>query len=236
MVTTEDWHWWYAGLHDLVLRVVRCEVGRAGHSLNILDAGCGTGRLCQLMQPLGAVSGCDMHPLALEATAQRGIRAVWRCDLARDDMGAGTHDIITCMDVLYHRAVVNENLALQKLHHALKRGGLLILQTAAFECLRGAHDKAVHTRRRYRCREIVRLLTDTGFTIEFATYRLPVCFVPMLLWRRFSRLLTRRPDMAFAIPPWVNGLLTTLVKMENHLICAGVRFPLGTSVFAVARK
>ncbi|MBI5686017.1 MAG: class I SAM-dependent methyltransferase [Verrucomicrobia bacterium] len=243
MRAAEDRHWWYVGLHNLVIRMVRREAGRVGHPLDILDAGCGTGRLCELMQPFGTVTGCDMHPLALEASAGRGLGRLRRCDLAVDDLEAETCDLITFMDVLYHRAVADDKAVLQKLWRGLKKGGLLMLQVAAFESLRGAHDVAVHTRRRYRRGEVVHLLEEAGFTVEFATYRLLAWFPPALLWRCFTRLRPPRAsdgkplsDVSSPVSPRLNQLLAACVKAENVLLCAGFRLPLGTSVFALARK
>lgn len=243
MRAAEDGHWWYVGLHDLVIHAVRCEARKQGRPLDILDAGCGTGRLCELMQPFGAVIGCDMHPLALKEAARRGLDRVVRCDLAADDVGIETYDVITFMDVLYHRAVADENAVLQNLHRGLREGGLLVAQVAAFESLRGAHDAAVHTRRRYRRGEVVCLLEAAGFTVEFATYRLLPWFLPALVWRCFTRLCPPRTsdgkplsDVASPVSPWLNQLLAACVIAENRLLCAGVRLPLGTSVFVLARK
>ncbi|MCX6907679.1 MAG: methyltransferase domain-containing protein [Verrucomicrobia bacterium] len=243
MRAAEDRHWWYVGLHDLVIHSVQGEAAELRRPLDILDAGCGTGRLCELMQPFGAVTGCDTHPLALEATAERGISRVRRCDLAVDDLEAESYDLITFIDVLYHRAVADENAVLRNLRRGLKKGGLLVMQVAAFEWLRGAHDLAVHTRRRYRRGEVVRLLQGVGFTVEFATYRLLPWFLPALLWRCFTRLCPPRSsddkplsDVASPVSPLLNQLLAACVKTENRLLCAGVRLPLGTSVFALARK
>ncbi|MCX6900154.1 MAG: class I SAM-dependent methyltransferase [Verrucomicrobia bacterium] len=243
MRAVEDYHWWYVGLHDLVIRSVQGEAAWLKRPLNILDAGCGTGRLCELMQPFGPVTGCDAHPLALEATAQRGIGRVLHCDLAVDEMGAESYDLIACMDVLYHRGVTDEEAVLKKLRRSLKKGGLLIIQVAALESLRGSHDVAVHTRRRYRRGEVVRLLEGAGFTVEFASYRLLPWFLPALLWRGFTRLCPPRAidgktlsDLASPVSSWMNQLLATCVKLENRLLIGGIRLPVGTSVFALARK
>ena len=243
MSLAEDHHWWYVGLHDLVLGVVRRETEKLGRPLDILDAGCGTGRLCELMQPFGTITGCDIHPLALEGAGKRGISRVRHCDLATDDLGIGRYDLITLMDVLYHRAVTDERPVLNNLRRCLRDGGLFIIQVAAFELLRGAHDAAVHTRRRYRRSEVVRHLESAGFTVLSASYRMPLCVVPVLLWRWLTRVFppkagdgTVLSDLAAAVSPRANQWLAAYVKAENRLLAAGVRLPVGTSVFALARK
>lgn len=244
MLAAEDAHWWYMGLHDLVVQTVQRETFRQGRDLDILDAGCGTGRLCKLMEPFGTVTGCDLHPLALEAASKRGVMRLRHIDLMVDDLGCNTYDLITCVDVLYHRAVSDEHAVLQNLRRALRTGGLLILHVPAFECLRGAHDVAVHTRRRYRRAEVADLLRCAGFAVERVAYRLPLLFLPLMIWRCLSRVHAKRTlsngvpvsDSIAAVPAWMNRLLAACVKAENRCVCVGIRFPVGTSVFALARK
>lgn len=235
MAVAEELHWWYAGLHDLILRIVRAETATLKRPMDILDAGCGTGRLGQLLQSFGNVTGCDIHPLALEAAASRGIRTLRR-DLAADGLGDRQYDLITCVDVLYHRAVADEQAALRNLHRALRPGGLLILHLPAFEMLRGAHDLAVHTRRRYRRGEMVRLLETSGFTVKFASYRLCLFFLPALLWRSWTRLFAPRSDLASSPLPRANRLLLCGLRAENRLLATSIPLPFGVSVFALARK
>jgi len=243
MHAAEDHHWWYVGLHDLVIRLVQAERERVRRPLFILDAGCGTGRLCQLMQPFGEVGGCDIHPLAVEATAKRGIDPVLQRDLVADELGFEQYDLITCMDVLVHRNVTDEVLAMHNLYRALRKGGLLLIQVAAFELLRGTHDAAVHSVRRYRWSRVVGLLESAGFTVQFASHRLCLPFLPAILWRSFSRLFPRcvnkdhiASDTGQPCPRLLNRLLTSYVKAENVLLTLGVYSPIGMSIFAAARK
>lgn len=240
MRTAEEQHWWYNGLHDLILRRLRRELLRQQRPLQILDAGCGTGRLCQLMQPFGNVTGWDLHPLAVAATAGRGLTQVFQGDLLAAPLGVSAFDVITCVDVLYHRAVTDDTIVLQNLYRALRPGGLLVVNVAAFEFLRGTHDVAVHTRRRYRRPALIRLLQATGWQLEFSSYRLPFCLIPVLLARMRSHQFSTQgqavSDIAYAVPASWHRVLTNLVRMENSLLLAGWRMPFGTSVFATARK
>jgi len=243
MLVAEERHWWYAGLHDLVLRFARLEAHRLGRPMSMLDAGCGTGRLCQLLSPLGEVNGCDIHPLAVEFTSRRGICHVLKRDLAIENVGDAQFDLITMMDVLYHRRITGELATLRALHNALRPGGALMLQVPAFEVLRGSHDVAVHTRRRYRRSQVARMLAGAGFHVEMATYRLCALLPPLFAWRLCSRAMvpfsstTPMPsDVAHLPPDFLNALLLRCIRVENRLIARGVRLPFGTSVFALARK
>lgn len=243
MFSVEETHWWYTGLQDLVLRQVGREAASWPVPLEILDAGCGTGRLCQLLKPFGSVTACDIHPLAVMATQRRGVERVRQWDLGSDVLEKERFDLITLMDVLYHQSVKNEATVLANLHRALRKQGLLILQVPAFNSLHGAHDQAVHTRRRYRRGEVVRLLKAAGFTVEFSSYRLFPLFFPMFVWRRLrpdappvAGTGTPKSDLNVQCSSILNWILNACVRLENRLLCGGLRLPVGTSVFVIARK
>lgn len=237
MYEVEDGHWWYSSLHGLILHFIKCE----GDSLRILDAGCGTGRLCQLMRPHAQVLGCDLSLLALYFCAKRGISSTFQADLNTADLGQEQFDAITSIDVLYHRAIRSDDAVIEKFHRALKPGGVLILNLPAFNFLMSEHDRAVHTARRYRKRELRTMLEQHGFTVEKVSYRMFFLFFAVAAIRGARALFSgflpgktasdTRPHSAA-----VNTVLTWLQTMENRLIERGVAFPFGTSVFAVARK
>jgi SAM-dependent methyltransferase len=207
----------------------------------MLDAGCGTGRLLQLLTAHGAVEGCDASSVALRYCRRRGITDVVRSDLNNADLGRDRYDVITSIDVLYHQGIKNDRLVVKKMHDALKPGGILVLQVPAYEWLRSEHDIAVHTGRRYTKTQVMRMLKACGFSIETATYRLAFLFVPIVLVRLARNLFSYRRSGAGAASDVkkhagvVNALLLAVMKVENRLL-KRVSLPFGTSVFTVARK
>src|SRR3989304_3802618 len=94
MFEVEDSHWWYVTLHRLILKYVAREHNRKG-PLDILDAGCGTGRLCQLMSGFGNVQGVDMSGTAVKLCRKRALNAVYQADLNSMDLGKDRFDVIT---------------------------------------------------------------------------------------------------------------------------------------------
>jgi UDP-glucose 4-epimerase len=177
----------------------------------------------------------------LDAARARGLPRVLACDLAEEAPGCAEFDIAVCLDVIYHRRVASEAALLGHLMQALRSGGLLLLHAPAFEWLRGSHDVAVHTRRRFRRSEIVGLLATAGFRVDYATYRLPLLVLPLLLRRIWSRRRVARgpgavPLSDLGVPGGLDRWLAAMTIVENRLLCAGLRLPVGTSVFAVARR
>ena len=240
MFEAEDRHWWYRSVHEVVLSFIADERRLRGR-LKILDAGCGTGRLCQLMSAMGSVEGCDASGQAISFCRRRGLNGVFQADLNAADIGNCRYDVITSIDVLCHRAIRHEGLLLNKFYGALKPGGLLILQSPAYEFLRSTHDAAVHTARRYTASRLARLLRDSGFLIDTVSYRNSLLLPPIACYRLARRLFPapaapQDESSDVAMPQgWLNTLLYGITAAERPLLR---RFPLpfGTSVFACARR
>jgi 2-polyprenyl-3-methyl-5-hydroxy-6-metoxy-1,4-benzoquinol methylase len=239
MFAVEDIHWWYVSLHELIISYVAAEY--RGKPLEILDAGCGTGRLCQLLGPYGTVTGIDASELALGFCRQRGLNNVYHADLNHVDLGEGRYDLITSIDVIYHRAIVDEGKVLTKFFTALKPGGMLIINLPAFEFLRSTHDIAVQTRRRYTRGELAALLARSGFAVEKSSYRIAFLFPPIALYRFIRRISphAQNPEHVtsdvYPPSPLLNATLLAVSRLENAMQRM-VSLPFGTSAFLIARR
>ena len=252
----EDHHFWFRSLHEHVVRCLkdalkRChaEHGRSmtggaspfvwaqgdTRTLRILDAGCGTGGLAAKLMTLGDVEAIDSSPLAIEYCKKRGIQNAHQADLNSLTLPENTYDVITCIDVLYHREIRDPASVLRMFQKALKPGGVLFLHLPAYESLRSAHDTRVHTGRRFRMSEAKKLLRDAGFEIQHASYRLMFLFLPIVIMRSISTRddTAQRSDLQKI--PLINAPLLWLSRMENAL-SRHVALPFGVSLYALARK
>lgn len=241
MYAVEDTHWWYVSLHELICSYVAGERNRKGAPLDILDAGCGTGRLMQLMQPYGTVEGFDLSERALGFCRERGLANIRQANLNDVEPGETRYDIITSIDVIYHRAVQDESGILTRFYRSLKPGGLLIVNLPAFEFLRSTHDIAVHTRRRYTRGELENLLIRCGFAVEKSSYRIAFLF-PFIAGYRLARRFLPHPAQpgnvasdVSAPSPLLNVALLFSSRMENALQ-RRIDLSFGSSVFMVVRR
>lgn len=243
MYAAEDSHWWYVGLHELILATIQRESRSLARPLVIFDAGCGTGRLVQLMGLHGyRVEGCDASEEALRLCRLRGIETVTMADLNTVELEPGKYDVITSIDVLYHTNISDDSAVMRRLLNGLKPGGMLILNLVAHEFLRSTHDIAVHTRERYIRKELCKRLQAAGFGIAFATYRVSILFPFIAVFRllsRFASCRTAEPGEVasdVSMPHrMINALLLKTVRLEN-IFLRWVALPFGSSVFVVARK
>ncbi len=231
---SEDSFWWYVGIHSLVESSLRQNLGVSQPT--ILDAGCGTGGNLVILQKYGNAVGIDLSQNALNLCKEaRGIDNLARGTLESLPFRSGAFDAAISIDVLYHRWVTEDERALQELHRVLKPGGLLILQSAAFEWLRGQHDEVVYTRKRYTKSEICTKLQGAGFRVQTATYRNSLLFPLVFLVRLFQRKGGANSSDVKMPSPLVNSILKTVMRFENFLL-KSVRFPVGSSVYAIAIK
>ena len=96
------------------------------------------------------------------------------------------------------------------------------------------HDAAVYNARRYTRAEVVRLLRATGFRPIFASYWNMVLFPLMVATRK---LLPAGSGGDVKLQPGiVEAACRVATAFEHGLIRAGIRFPFGGSVLAIAAK
>lgn len=234
MFDVEDRHWWYIG----VRREVETWLDRAPRSsgpLTILDAGCGTGGLLANVRTEAWKVGVEISTEGIRLARRRGIRLVCGSVSALPFADA-SFDAVVSIDVLCHSGV-EERQAVEEAARVLRPGGLLIVQVPAFESLRGGHDAAVWTKRRYRRGQVARLLSGAGLSLRRSSYRNALLFplaavVRLAGRRRRTRRESARSDVR-PVPRVVNGFLSGVLAVER-LFRRG--FPFGLSVFGVAEK
>ena len=237
MRSVEDHYWWYQALRQHVA----ASVEPATPHLSLLDAGCGTGGMLSLLRqkfPEADLSGVDASNHAVELAGARGTGArLLQASVHDLPFPADSFDVVLSLDVLSH-AGVDDSLALHEMYRVLHAGGRLILNVAAFDFLKGAHDCAVNVNRRYTQRQLRTLLVDSRLRVERWSYWNATFMPPIALFRWLSRgrPWTDRPRSDFrSLPPWINSILRGVASLELSA-SRHVSLPFGTSLFAVARK
>lgn len=237
MRAVEDHYWWYQVLRQHVVDLV----DPADPTFSLLDAGCGSGGMLAAVRerfPHAELFGIDAFARGVELTAER--------DLGARLMTASVHempfpdesfDFVLSLDVWSH-AGVDDALAAHETHRVLRPGGRLILNLAAFEFLKGAHDHATDVTRRYTRPQVRAVLEGEKFAIERLTYWNLSLTPPIALARWLSRAQIAREEARSdlrPLPPFLNTALKVLAALELKA-SRHVSLPFGTSVFAVARK
>jgi len=230
----EDHYWWHGVLRTMVMKELRL---RLGPTARVLDVGCGTGGMLSEIQasyPHWSCEGVDISLTALEHCQSRGLSQVKQADVAELPFPAAEFDAVICLDVLYHEEVV-EDLALAEMQRVLKTGGCLIMNLPAFAALRGAHDAVVCGARLYTVHQVLNRLRSGRMKVNLIHYWNAWLFIPLLLWRRRSRVSrTQRSDM-HALPTELNRILRVCGGVDAWW-CRALKIPFGSSLFVVAVK
>lgn len=237
MYQAETRHWWYLGMASITRAVIKRHIAPA-QGLTILDAGCGTGAaMSTFLGELGKVTGFDISPLALGFCRARSLTPLAQASVMEIPFPAGSFDLATSFDVLYERAVSNDATALAELFRILRPGGFLLLRLPAYNWLRGQHDRAIHTARRYSASQVVQLLTANGFRLAHITYANTLLFPLALAKRLLERAWPSNPDSSdLSIQTGAfNSLFRHILSSEAPL-AARTGLPFGLSVIALGQK
>lgn len=237
---SEDDHWWYLGLHDLVGGVVKKSIAFYPEPI-ILDAGCGTGGLLAKLQTLeGQFIGLEFSTHAFLQMKSRGLQSLVRGDSRLLPFKENSFDLILSMDVLCVFGQEEIPFVMKELYRVLKPSGKLILNLPAYPWLISGHDRFVGNKSRFYRSETIRGLKNSGFEIEQATYRNCFLFPLACLVRLLNRLIAGRENPTRSdvrTPgPFINRILSSILYFENSMIQRRIRFPFGLSLFIIARK
>lgn len=238
MAAVEGEHWWYRGMRALSAAWLD-QVYRGRSDLQILDAGCGTGGNGQFLQRYGRVVGLDLAQLALTLGQRRLPGRLMRGSVDALPLRSDCFDLVTSFDVLYHRAVIDEQVALRETMRVLRPGGRLLLRLPAYQWLTSEHDRSVHGRHRYTAGETKAMLATAGLRLERLSYINSLLLPLPVLQRLLERVLPSNDAAAsdLELPhPLVNATLQSALYLEAAWLRAGRRFPGGLSILALARK
>lgn len=233
----EDRHFWFLGLRRFA-RLMLDRALPARRPLNIIDCGTGTGRNLDWLQSYGPAIGIERSPTGLSVGRALGRRVV-AGDVTALPVRAGAFDLATSFDVIYSLDDAEEQRAFAEMHRVLVPGGIVLINAAALEILRGSHSALALERRRYTKKDLAAKLERAGFEVlrisytNFAT--LPIVLGLRLAQRALGRQGTAdETEMTVPAAP-VNSILAGALAAEAAVLRL-IALPAGSSVMCVARK
>jgi SAM-dependent methyltransferase len=237
MFELEERLWWYEGMRAITASMLSPEL-RETNDQRLLDLGCGTGYSLVWLQErfkFFEVYGVDLSPHAAEFWHARGLSTVALASADKLPFRESEFDLVTCFDVIYQLDDERASTAVREIHRVLKPGGLLFIREPAYQWMRGAHDLAVGTHRRYTRTELRRLLLAHGFKIRRATYANTLLFWAAAPHRLFSKWSGGAESDVKPVPQWLNAVLGAALQLEARML-SRVTFPFGLSAISLAEK
>jgi SAM-dependent methyltransferase len=242
MADVEADMWWYTSLHaSLVDTIARSFAGN--RNIRILDAGCGTGGFLRFLRRQGYVNsvGLDIADIAVEFTRKQGFEVI-KGSIAEPSVlaGVGKVDVIVSMDVICALPDEGQRAGFfRKAERLLNDRGLLIIQTPAFPCLAGIHDRAVGVNQRYTKRGMRKVLKRADIANYSLRYRV-VLLTPVIFAVRAMQRLRLKLGKEVAIESDVkmpsriiNTLLSLVQRMEDRWLPLR---PFGSSLQIIIAK
>jgi SAM-dependent methyltransferase len=238
MYALEDSYWWFVGKRRIAEALIRQHVPEPG-GLAILDVGCGTGGFLNHWRGESrSTAGLDFSEVALEFARQRHLDRLTQGSASTLPYADGSFDLVTALDLLYHRWVADDVGVLRECWRVLRPGGWLLVTDSAFQFLYGKHDVRFWGQRRYTTGALRARVEAAGLTILKLSYANSLFFpavVAVRLWSRAFGTGSAGDSLLRPLPRWLNGLLTGLYTLE----AGGLRwlsYPFGSSVVCLARK
>jgi len=226
----EENHWWFKGTRKILFTLLNKFEKR--ENLKVLDAGCGTGIIVKNLEKYGEAQGIDISDEAIKFCKERNIN-VEKGSVEELPFEDNTFDLITSIDVIYHKWVNDDKKALQEINRTLKPDGRLLIQVASYNFMKSNHDEAVFTERRYTKKQLRNLLEQSGFKIEKITYSNTILF-PIALIKRLTEKKKQESEVK-PVSNLTNKILTKVLNFEAKLL-KNINFPFGLSIIAIVKK
>ncbi len=223
----EKVHWWFAArmviVQDLIRRHLAIPPGSA-----VLDVGCGTGAILEMLSQTYDAYGTDSSALAIEYCRTRGLTQVVQSNLGPGAFPGKKFDLITFLDVIEH--LDDDREILLQAGKSLTPNGRILVTVPAYPWLWSHHDEVNHHRRRYQKATLRNVLADAGFQVQRISFFNTLLFPAALLQRLTAR--TGRNDSALDVPPPLLNAALRQVFASERLLLRFANFPFGLSLFA----
>lgn len=234
MYKLENTHFWFVGKRFCIDAVVKLHNRHS--KIRILDIGCGTGGTTLFLKKYGTVVGLENDAYAYTYAKKR--LACVKMGSAEDlPFKDGSFDMVTLLDVLYHKNIHDVKRCIQEARRVLSRNGEIVITDSALPFLWSKHDEIMEGERRFFLREIEELLEKNGFTIVKSSYYFFILFPLVFIKRKIVDYIIGKRYKADVqeLPTWINicGLLT--MKVESFLL-EFISFPYGSSLIVYAKK
>ncbi|MFC1532343.1 class I SAM-dependent methyltransferase [Thermodesulfobacteriota bacterium] len=234
----EESYWWFVGKQFLVRdNFKRLAINRINND-KILDIGCGTGIILKFLENFGISFGMELSSEAIHFLMRRDLKLIARSDANQSiPFKSHTFAAITCLDVLEH--LDNDLNLLREAVRVCKPGGNIIITVPAFDILWSAHDEALHHKRRYTLRQILKKVGPMNCNVIKASYYNTCLFLPIFAFRKINLFLFKKKhaqsDFFLPLPEWLNKMLILLYIAELKLLRC-FSFPFGVSILLILQK
>jgi SAM-dependent methyltransferase len=232
MEDCEESYWWYRVRREIIAETVQRFFPPGA---DLLDFGSGNGATAERLARSGyRVVVTDRAETARMRCLERGLEVVAPEDL-EERQGQGFDGVLAC-DVLEH--VEDDEALARRLQGLLRPGGLLLVTVPACAFLWSGEDYVSEHFRRYSRRGLRNVLRSAGLEPVWRSYFNSLLFFPVasvIVGNRLFRPREMYRSNVQPLPSWLDAALGRVFSLERRAL-RYLRFPIGTSQIAVARR
>ena len=225
---------WFRGRSDLINWALDRNFPGAR---SFLELGCGTGYVIDRVRQIHPDWRLVGTELFEEGLAKARIRMPDNVELRQMDATAlpydSEFDVAGAFDVIEH--IQDADAVLAGMYKGIKPGGGLLITVPQHRWLWSEADVVAHDVKRYTRGELRDDLSAAGFEViriaSFVSLLLPAMMASRLL-KKDAGNVEEELDMAAPL----NKACYAAMRLEGALVKAGVNFPAGGSLLAVARR
>lgn len=237
MYETETYHWYFKAKYEIVLSLLKKYGLDKNNRSNIIDFGCGCGRMLQFLSEYGTTEGVDFSDKAILYCKKNFDGALAKADLETYSSDK-KYDYGVALDVLEHTR--NDLRTLINIRNAISQNGICVFTVPAFMCLWSEHDKNCMHQRRYRKKQLIDQVSASGFKVEFCSYYNFWFFPIVFLLRKIENLFRvnnsgSRIEYGFK-DGLINDILYKIFVSEKTRLCKNRTFLFGVSLICIARN
>jgi ubiquinone/menaquinone biosynthesis C-methylase UbiE len=233
----ESIYWWFTARLDIFVCFFKnlLKRGLIPKNSKILNLGCGTGIQTEIFSRFGEVVSLDYSEDALKFCGIRRLDRLVRADAGKMPFADASFDVVLCFDILEH--IESDTEAVSEICRVLKNGGAALISVPALRFLWSSFDEVNWHKRRYRKKEVVKLISKSGL-LPVKTSYFNFFLFPLALMRRAYEKVSKRSEEDYYLPKTgrlLNCIFKKIFSSEKYFL-QHFNFPWGVSVIGIARK
>ena len=232
-------HWWFKSRRDILS--IFLDKMKIDSKESIIELGCGTGgNLKYLFKDFNQITGVELDPFSFKtAKLSCSSSEVLKLDINNLSSIKSEYQLVAILDVLYHENIKSPKLILDQANKLNSNSGYVLVCEPAFNFLSGNHSKYVNEKRRFKKKELEKIVAESNYEIVFSSYWGSIIFFILYIKRRliepFFLKKENNKKSDFTKNPFFNQIFYYLMLIENRLNNY-LKFPFGSSIIILAKK
>tara|TARA_B100001059_G_scaffold132979_1_gene133072 strand:- start:263 stop:1009 length:747 start_codon:yes stop_codon:yes gene_type:complete len=232
--------WWFKARLSILENY--CQAIITNPYMKILNVGAATGATSEMLSKYGKVTSLEYDEFCCKFLKEKtGIEAI-NASLTELPFENNSYDMICAFDVIEH--IENDNKAVEEIYRVLKPKGKYFITVPAFQSLWSNHDVVNHHFRRYKKKQLNKLIESTNLKIDHSTYFNFWLFIPISITRFILNNIPRKKDSNLSgsdneilqSSNIINRILYRIFHSEKFLLRINIKFPFGISILTIGYK